>query len=542
VIYLTLSDEFAVKQVIGGLMRNTLLLTEYPDINAVEDFTTKIAKICFVAINTLYQEGATKLTVYEVDQTINRNEYSAAALEYKKGGQAWLVNAFETAEVNNFEIYFMRVKKYSLLRRLQHDGYDISEYYIDDKSILQTPALAQKEREIQEKFDASSLEDILLSVESKFNKIRNDYLNGGKINGDPSAGIYELIEELRTAPNVGMPLNGEIFNSACRGAREGCFFLKSASTSAGKTRTSVFDACKIAFPTSYSLTANTFVTECEDDGQVREPQKVLFIVTEMDKSELQTIMLAYLSKVNEEHILTGTYLVTEYERVQYAASIIEKYHDYFIIEEISDPNLTNVEATIKKYATMDNVKYVFYDYIHSTPGLLAQFAKNGINEASILMLLSNQLKQLAKDYNLFIYSATQVNQFAMGDDGEFKNEMSIRGSKAVADKVDCGYVMTKVSTKMWQSLIPQLKSAASKGLISSSVFMSDYERPTHVLDIYKMRRGRWKNVRIWIYLDLGTGDRQDLFMTTAENEPITQPLTSYQIYNEVEELDWGKKC
>ena len=47
----------------------------------------------------------------------------------------------------------------------------------------------------------------------------------------------------------------------------------------------------------------------------------------------------------------------------------------------------------------------------------------------VLMLMANQLKQLAKDYNLFIFSATQVNALAMGNDElEFKDEKSIRGS------------------------------------------------------------------------------------------------------------------
>ena len=92
---------------------------------------------------------------------------------------------------------------------------------------------------------------------------------------------------------------------------------------------------------------------------MRQPRKVLFIVTEMDIEEIQTIMLAYLSGVDEAHILTGKYEVGELNRVKFAATLIEKYKGYFLVEEISEPNLTNVEATIKKYATIDGVKYVF---------------------------------------------------------------------------------------------------------------------------------------------------------------------------------------
>ena len=68
-------------------------------------------------------------------------------------------------------------------------------------------------------------------------------------------------------------------------------------------------------------------------------------------------------------------------------------------------------------------------------------------------------------------------------------------------------------------------------------------RPTHVLDIYKMRRGRYKNVRIWTNVHLGTGYRKDLFITSADNRPISnfmdifstieQPITFWK--NELKE-------
>lgn len=49
------------------------------------------------------------------------------------------------------------------------------------------------------------------------------------------------------------------------------------------------------------------------------------------------------------------------------------------------------------------------------------------------MMLSNQLKQLAKDYNIFIFSSTQTNAKTLEQD--FKDENCIRGSRAVADSI-----------------------------------------------------------------------------------------------------------
>lgn len=519
---MVLSDNTASRQIIGSLMINPLLFLEYPDLTA-SDFDLKIGKICFVVIRKLFDAGAQKLTPIEVDQEIEK--YNNSAIIYRQeNGLEFLKAAYEYAEPSNFGLYYARLKKYALLRRLKKEHYDISDFYIEDGD-------PRQETDVQLHFEAASLEDILNAVETKYNIIRNDFLNNGKASGDPSSGIFALIDELQKTPNIGPSIEGKIFSSACRGARPGCFYLKSASTAAGKTRTSVFDACRLAYPERWSFEKETFISIVDrDTGECCAPRKVLFIVTEMDKEELQTIMLAYLSGVNEAHILTGQYELGELSRVKYAARIMEKYSGYFYIEEISEPNLVNVEAAIKKYATLYEVGYVFFDYIHSTASLINEFAKNSLGEHTILMMFANQLKQLAKDYNLFIFSATQVNATAMGDDGEFKNEMSIRGSKAVSDKCDVGYVMTKVNEKLWNSVVPTLRQAARAGKIDANILEF---APTHVIDIYKMRRGQFKNVRIWIYLHLGTGQRKDLFITTADNQPIEQGIDLFS-----SELEW----
>ena len=524
---MTLSDNMAYRQVIGCLMYNPLLFLEYPDIQA-QDFDYRPAKVCLFAIKKLYEAGATVLSPMEVDQEIERSG-SAATQAYKaENGLDFLKEAYEHATLGNFELYYKRLKKYSLLRKLQRAHYDISHYYIDDKNITD-PAL---EAELIDRLEKASLEDILNNVEKDYSEIRNEFLNGGRAKGDPAEGLETLIEELRKSPSIGPSLEGKMFSSVCRGARAGCFFLKSSSTSGGKSRTSIFDACHIAYPKRWSHEKQCFIEELDAYGEPRQPRKVLFIVTEMDKEELQTIMLAYLSGVDEDSILTGKYELGELTRVKQAAKIIEEYSGYFLIEEISDPNLQNVEATIRKYATVDDVKYVFFDYIHSTASMINQFSRNNVREDVILMMMANQLKQLAKDYNLFIFSATQVNALAMGDDEmEFKDEKCIRGAKSIADKADMGYVMTRVSTKGWQSVLPNLQKAARENLIDKEKIEI---APTHVLDIYKMRRGRYKMIRIWCNIHLGTGARKDLFITDASNQPISEPLDLFSSATERE--------
>ena len=524
---MTLSDTQAYRQVIGCLMYKPLLFLEYPDIRA-QDFDFKPAKVCLFAIKKLYEAGATELTPAEVDLEISRCG-SAAEQTYKaENGLEFLKNSYEYAQLGNFEVYYKRLKKNSLLRKLQQNHYDISAYYIADKDV-RDPAL---ESSLINKLESASLEDIFTSVEKNYNDIRNEFLNGKSREGNPAEGIHALIEELRKAPSIGPSLEGKMFSTVCRGARDGCFFLKSASTSAGKSRTSIFDACHLAYPKRWSHEKQAFIEELDSKGEPREPRKVLFIVTEMDKEELQTIMLAYLSGVDEDHIVTAKYELGELTRVECAAEIITEYSGYFLIEEIAEPNLQNVEATIKKYVTVDEVRYIFFDYIHSTASMITQFEKNNISEHSILMMMANQLKQIAHDYKVFIFSATQVNVLGMeNDEMEFKDEKSIRGSKAIADKCDMGYVMTRITEKGWLSLKPGLQAAVREGTIPPDC-LEDNKRPTHVLDIYKMRRGRYKMIRIWTNLHLGTGYRKDLFITNALNQPIPEPIDLFSSASE----------
>ena len=351
---MTLSDNLAVKQIIGGLMQNTLLFLEYPDIEPY-DFENKVARICFVAIKNLYKLGAKRLTIIEVEDEVLKSEGEAALIYRQYGGVEFLKVCYEIAESGNFKIYYNRLKKYSLLRQLNKNHYDISEYFKEDKDIVNP----YEEIELQKNFDEASIEDILNNVEKKFSDIKKDFLNGNKTKTNVAEGIDELIEDLKSNPDNGPMLEGDILNLALRGARGGKFYLRSAMSNVGKTRLAVFDSCRLAYPIRYSHEKGTFIREITSDWKPVEPRKILFIVTEMGRDEIQTIILAYLSGVNEEHILTNRYDVGEEERIAFAKKIMKKYSDYFIFEEISEPNLVNVEATIKKYVAVDGVKYVF---------------------------------------------------------------------------------------------------------------------------------------------------------------------------------------
>jgi hypothetical protein len=80
-------------------------------------------------------------------------------------------------------------------------------------------------------------------------------------------------------------------------------------------------------------------------------------------------------------------------------------------------------------------------------------------------------------------------------------------AKSIADKVDVGAIVSPVAK---EDLI----------MLDSVIKTIQCVPPTIVTDIYKLRRGRYKGVRIWSAMDLGTARMTDLFVTNHNYEPI----------------------
>lgn len=516
---MVLNDIQVYYNVIGGIMKDPNLLIQYNDINS-NDFGRGTIKVIFASIYNLFSQGVKEINVMVVDSYIRQNEAVADAYD-KDQGLAFLQDCYDLSMVENFDYNYKKLKKLSLLRRLKKEHYNIDLYYKDNFDTL------KEESETIDRFEEATIEDILLSVESKYNKIRADFITSTNSlhSGDAVAGLEELVEYYKKTPDVGPELAGDLYNSVCRGARQGTFLLRSAASGTGKTRLAVYDAAKIAYPRHWSCAADSFVKEMVD-GEERKPLKTLFITTEMRKDEIQTILLSYISGVDEEHIISGRYDMNEPQRIRHALQIMKDYKEYFYIDHIPDPNLNNVEAVIKKYISIEKVKYIFHDYIFSSPSLLAQFQNAKLREDSALALMGNTLKQLATDYNVFISSSTQVNASGM-EELVFHDEGSIRGSRALADKVDGGCVMRRPSPAELSSV--------------ESIIRSFGIQPTHYFDVYKMRRGKYKGIRIWSRINLGNGSRQDLFVTDEENNLVNIDIiykTSTEVAYETSNYDF----
>jgi replicative DNA helicase len=496
-----------VMQLLGCLMKNPLFLGEINTYNLTpNDFSRSMDKQVFAAIFNLFRGGAEKVTVVDIDNYLKGHPGIYAEF-VKNNGIEYLQDAEDFGVLENFNYYYTTLKKYNAIKDLQREGFDTSDIYPTD-------ALDPHQEDKLKKFDAMTVQMIFETVKNKLVKIEGEYNAGTNTKVClANEGIDALLAGLAMAPEIGANLPGEIYNTIVRGARKGKFYLQSSGTGVGKTRRMVGECAYIAYPVRYDWVRKRW----EKRGSC---EKVLYVGTEQTISEIQTLILAYISGINEEKILYGRYNEEEKKVLEETLRVMEIYKENFTIVQLPDPSIQLVKGTIRKECLLKDIGYVFYDYIFSSPGLLSEFRDLRIREDVALGMLSTALKDLAVELDVFMRSATQVN----GDLQEIKgirDQRCIRGAKAIADKIDCGMVTAKVNQ---QELITLDKLIKERGI-----------RPNQVSDIYKMRRGRYNDVRIWSEMDLGTCRIKDLFITDVDFKPIEDFFPITIAYDEWEE-------
>ena len=489
-------DTTAIMQVIGCVYNNPKLL-EFTDKYTVvdEDFADTFHKTVFGAIYKLHELGASSISLETISDFLSERPKSKAVYETNKG-EEWLLKVSDAAMPSTFDYYYQRLKKFSLLRAFDNCGIDVSDIY-DPDNILDM----KKKQQQEDILDNSTLQQIANRVDEKIEAIRLQYVDDSFGEASQAGeGIMDLIDKFKQTPEVGVPLYGNLINTVTRGARLKKFYLRSAPTGVGKTRSMIADACYIGCGKIYDETLGWIKTGAA--------QPTLYITTEQELEEIQTMMLAFLSNVEEDHILNGKYEGDEEDRVREAARILKEAPLY--VEELPDFSLKDVEDKIKKNIRDHDVKYVFHDYIHTSLKILEEITRRsgGVNlrEDNILFILSNKLKDICNTYGVFIESATQLN----GDWKEAKipDQNLLRGAKAIADKIDYGSILLNVTTEDIEALEP---------ILSSNVF----ERPTIKLSIYKNRRGKYKGVILWCKANLGCCRIQPMFCTSYDYEMIS---------------------
>ena len=496
-------DITAIMQVIGSVFNNPQLLdfTDKYTIND-EDFPDQFHKIVFGTIYKLHELGAHKINLSAISDFLASRPKSEAIFKQQKG-EEWLLKVAENCTPSAFDYYYDRLKKFTLLRGFDAYGISVNDIYDPDE------ILDAKKRQAQEdKLDNMTLIQIADEIQKKVEDLRLRYvdevIDEAQQAGD---GILDLIKSFKDNPEAGVPLYGPLINTITRGARLKKFYLRSAATGVGKSRSMIADACYIG--------CNKMYDEIFGWIKTGPAWPTLYIATEQDLTEIQTMMLAFISNVNEEHIIDGKYEGDEEERVLQAAEILKNSPLY--VEHLPDFSLQDVENKIKRNIRDHDVKYIFHDYIHTSMKILEEITRRSggikLREDNILFMLSNKIKDICNQYGVFIMSATQLNADYQTSETPYQN--LLRGAKSIADKIDLGAILLLAKENDFKGL---------EKILATGTF----EKPTLKISIYKNRRGRYKGIYLWCKADLGTCRITPMFATGWDYELI--PIDDTRIY------------
>ena len=349
-------------------------------------------------------------TMYETFiQTINETNVNAWMTQVEErlktyklyGGYPLLKTWMDLAESDNFRSYFSTVKKFSLIREYQRQGFP-SERIMEFKN-----------------FEKLSAKDVYKLIRSKADKIFT-VIDGDEESRIINEGMIDVVNSCLVTPDVGLPYPFEIMNELFKGMMEQTFFCTGMASNEGKSR---FMIMLVAY-VSLVLKQKSFVMLNEmTERQIRH----CLITTVLNNKEFKSVHGVDITK-NEKELTLGLYkdnngnLITrktnedgkfaeseeeyvsrlaktsdEYNKVLTVAAWVEaEMEGRIYLKELMRYDDATIEFEIRKHALIHNIKYVFYDTLKNDDSTIGDWAS--------LKLTTTRIKQTINELNTRIKS------------------------------------------------------------------------------------------------------------------------------------------
>lgn len=481
----------AIYTVIGSICQDTELLRDKDIQIKPNDFMQQLHQIVFKAVNNIVYNASgdkvTNVTAVDID-----NYLSSYPTQYKiwndQNGFDYIQNCLEHANKETFKQSYDRLKKMSVLRAYVERGFDVSDLYdySSDDFLSQERSLKELDNmELKDIFEHFTLKNLQIKDVYNIEMDIKEFKAGDNISG--------LLDKAKSGRMYGYPING-FENSAFGGLAKGKFLLRSGSTGSLKTSLQIRDMITVS------------VGEIYKDGEwvyngVKIPS--LFISTELDEDDLNYLALSYITGINRKVIKDGLFNSQQRKILERAGQVLNESDLYMVhMPSFTIGNLTDV---IERHVLDNGVQYVAFDYISNNSKLqrsLNELFGSVQREDQVLLYLSTAMKDIAERYDISVQSATQLNRSGIGKDAEL-NSNALRGSSAVADKVDFGLILKRASEEDLEKVSHIIEERGFSKV------------PNFTRIIYKNRNGIPEAI-MWSYMDAGTIREECLFVTDLD--------------------------
>jgi replicative DNA helicase len=477
--------------VLGCIMNNVELLKSDKYFLDRDDFSpSKFHQILFAVIDNLADNDIVEIDKMAIDR-FAQNYPKQYEVLIQNDFLVFVDNCKKIANQNLFALYYNNLKKMSLLRVYKKQGRDISQFY--DEVIDNIKNL-----------DNYTVEQIINHFEAQDYDIRKRFIKNVNVREyQAGTNFAETKERLKESPLMGSSFQSPYLNTIFRGAMG--LILRAGKSGAGKSVLSLGDLCQMTVTEYWDYKSQSFIKNKSREGSS------LFINTEMDlETGLDIIIISWISGVERGKILDGKYAKDEEYRIDRAREILLESELYIV----DDPSFTidSLISEIKDYVYNKQVKNVCFDYIQDNgivSGKLANETKIPQRQDMVLLTLTDRLKQVQRECDINIITGCQTNNEE--DKMPFPTESCLAGGKSQVRKTDGTMVM----------LPPKQKELDIFEELMIDGKLDTKNRPNNIIHIIKGRSSAYpKYIKVFQYVDLGTGRSEDLLVLDKDNNPI----------------------
>ena len=453
-------------------------------------------------------------------QTINETNINAWMTQLEErfntykfyGGFSLIKTWMNLAESTNFKNYFVTVKKFSLLREYQRQGFP-AERIMEFKN-----------------FEKLSAKDIYKLIRSKADKIFT-IIDCDEESHIINEGMVDMVNSCLVTPDIGLPYPFELINELFKGMMEQTFIAVGMASNEGKTR---FMIMLVAY-LSLVLKQKTFVMLNE---MTTRQIKHCLITTVLNNGEFKALHGVDIVK-NEKEITLGLYkdnkgdFITrntdehgkfiedeeayiqrlakssdEYNKVQQVAQWVEdEMEGKIYVKEMTRYDDSTLEFECRKHVLIHNIKYVFYDTLKNSD--------SSMGEWSAFKLTVTKLKQMTNELRLFFYGSIQLTDQVHLTEPLMLTSNNIAEAKSIKHLMDQMLFAKKIEKSHYSKyeIISQDSDWGSNYAIDL-----DYKYMYYAFIIDKNRKGDKKAIAFKV--DLNTNIWQELGILVKKQKNV----------------------
>jgi len=498
-------------------MKNPDLLKDkrYP-LN-IDDFPNGVHQLIYTCTYNLSLQGLNEIKIADIETYLNTNDPKSYNVIFEnEKNLEWLSQIYEDANNSNFDYYYNKLRKLSLLRSYISEGIDVSSML--DMDEIDHIIIKQQ----QERFEVLTLNEIQKYFDKKIFNVKEKFLVKDSTKRRKAGdNAEELKEKMKESPIYGYGLESQYLNTLTRGALKGGFFLESRDSGKGKSRCAIERLLLICSPYLWNYDKNDFLPNPNGKNNTG-----LYLGTEMQLyEELEPMIWAFISGVEEYKIKKNILTNEEDKRVNQAIQYAKQTR--LFMEDEANYDLAYLWNITERYKSNEDLDALAIDYLELTVALTSEYVQStrgmSAREDQVLLNLSKNTKDIARDYNISIFGFTQTTDEARREG--VRDQRAVKGARSLPNKADVGITVFAPTKKEVDYIEPLIRKG--KGFSNKII-------PNTCYTIYKNRFGEInEEVKIWCYQNLGNMRTIDLFCTNRDYEPISIDKTAIELKDKI---------